>query len=233
MKRQLSSIWINLASLMLFSSATTAVELPQKEYKALGDSEFRIRENAQMELLAWARLQPGPAMDELLQQSRISKDPEIRQRCVAILRELVMDKYMSEGQGFVGIRRENKLADIPGKPDPCHAVLVTGVNRGTPADHAGIHLNDLIVSLNGATWSEPTASDDFAEQIAATKPGTKVTLKIFRDGKLFDIDLVLARRPLSATLRFFDGQESDPEAAERAAMEAYFREWLSERKLRE
>ncbi|MES2659999.1 MAG: PDZ domain-containing protein [Verrucomicrobiota bacterium] len=224
--------WICLASLISLFSTATALELPQKVLAALGDGEYRVRENAQIELLKWARLRPTPSMEEVLRQSQISNDPEVRLRCQAVLRELVMDQYKNEGQGFVGIGRENKIVEIPGRTGPCHAVRVTSVRRGTPADRAGIRLNDLIISLNGEAWSEGTASEVFAERIAAMRPGTQVTLKIYRDGKLIDVDVVLVRRPLNANNPFFDGQNFDPEAGERAAMEAYFRDWLSERKLR-
>ena len=63
------------------------------------------------------------------------------------------------------------------------------------------------------------------------KPNTKVDVRILRDGGLLDLKVTLGRRPLGADSLFFNGQMFDPEAMERAAKEAYFRRWLSLRKL--
>ena len=210
----------------------TAGELPEKLVSDLADGEFRIRERAQSELLAQARQRPEGAMDEFFRLSRTSGDPEIRLRCVAILRELLKDQYMKEGQGFVGIGRADKTIDIAGRADPCHGVLVTSVRSGTPAEKAGILVGDLIISLNGSEWKQGIASETFAERIGAMKPGTKVTLVIYRDDKKIDLDLVLVRRPAGLFAEFMPGLTFDPERAEKDSLEAYLREWFAERGVR-
>lgn len=206
--------------------------LAGKLVSELADGEFRTREHAQSELLAQARRKPVESMDELFHLSRTSGDPEIRQRCLAILRELLRDQYMSEGQGFVGIGRADKTIEIAGRTEPCHGVFVTSVRSGTPAERAGIRVNDLIIALNGSEWKQGVASEAFADQIAAIKPGTKVSLSIFRDDKRIELDLILVRRPAGLFNEFFPGQTFDPDKAEREALEAYFRDWLSERSVR-
>lgn len=210
----------------------SAGELPEKLVSDLADGEFRIRERAQSELLAQARQKPEPAMDELFRLSRNSGDPEIRLRCVAILRELLKDQYMREGQGFVGIGRADKTLDIAGRTEPCHGVLVTSVRSGTPAEKAGILVGDLIISLNGIEWKQGSPSETFADQIAAMKPGTKITLSIYRADKKVDLDLVLVRRPAGLFTEFMPGLTFDPERAEKEALEAYFREWFADRSVR-
>ena len=209
-----------------------AGELSDKLVSDLANGEFRIREKAQSELLAQSRQKPERAMDELFRLSRSSGDPEIRLRCVAILRDLLKDQYMKEGQGFVGIGRLDKTVDIAGRTGPCHGVLVTSVRNGTPAERSGIRVGDLIISLNGGEWKQGIASETFADQIAAMRPGTKVTLAIYRDDKKIDVDLVLVRRPAGLPMEFMLGQTFDPEKAENDALEAFFRDWFAERGVR-
>ena len=217
-------------SIALSFSWACALELPEALISDLGNTDFRKREEAQEQLLAFARKQPQLSMDELLRISRQSKDPEVRQRCMDVLRVLVFDQYMTEGQGFVGIVRGDQRIQIPGKAEPSHAVLVNGVRPDSPADRSGIRPNDLIVSLNGESWKTDTASEAFANRVAEMKPGTKVVLTIFREEKLFDLGVILSRRPVDVMNPFFPGSYTHPEAAERAAMEAYFREWLKQRR---
>lgn len=208
-----------------------SLELPAKAFGGLGSAEFRERETAQSELLAWSRRQPEPAMTELFRQSQTAEDPEVRQRCLDILRELVIDEYSREGEGFIGIAMKDEIANVPGDPKPRRVIRVTEVRQDTPARQAGIQLNDLIVELDGQVWHGEDASLPFREKVRAMKPKTKVDLKILRDGGLVDCKVALARRPLLADRPFFNGQNFDPEASERAAKDAYFRRWLSQRKL--
>jgi serine protease Do len=55
--------------------------------------------------------------------------------------------------------------------------LVQGVETGTPAEKAGIEAGDIIVKVEGKTVEK---SGDLARMIGATKPGSKVTLQVFR-----------------------------------------------------
>lgn len=204
-----------------------AVELPPNALLGLGSQQFSEREIAQVELLAWARVQPAPAMDELLRHSRMASDPEVRERCLSILRALVTDEYLKEGEGYLGIMLRDEIAEIPGEPKPRGVIRVQMVQPDSPAAHAGIRQNDMIVGINGEIWDEII----FRANIRKMKPNVEVVLKILRDGGWVDLRVPLGRRPQSADNWIFPGQTFDPEAAERAAKEAYFRHWLSLRKL--
>ena len=209
-----------------------ALELPLTVFSHLRSNEFREREVAQSELLAWARRQPEPAMLEILRQSRIADDPEVRQRCLDVLRDLVIDEYLKEGEGFIGIAMKDEISNVPGDPKPRNVIRVTEVRVDTPGQRAGIKLNDLVVGVDGQVWYEVDASLPFREKIRTLRPNTKVELKILRDGGLIELRVILGRRPLLADNPFFNGQNFDPEASERAAKEAYFRRWLSQNKSR-
>lgn len=207
------------------------MELPTKALIGIGSAEFRKREVAQSDLLAWSRKDPQAAMTELLKQSQVGEDPEVRLRCLNVLRELVMDDYSREGEGFIGIAMKDEISDVLGDPKSRKVIRVTEVRQDTPARKAGILVNDLIVGLNGEVWHDVDALLPFREKIRAMKPNTKVALKILRDGRVVDCKLILVRRPLLADMPFFNGQSFDPEASERAGKDAYFHRWLTQRKL--
>ncbi|MEO5713098.1 MAG: PDZ domain-containing protein [Luteolibacter sp.] len=208
-----------------------SIEIPSKSYAALKSQEFREREAAELELLAWGRRQPEPAMTELLRQSRVAEDPEVRERCLSVLRDLVTDQYLKDGDGYIGISMQSDTANVPGDPKPCSVIRVTHVAAGSAGERAGLQLNDLIAGLNDQFWHEGPAAEPFSAKIRGFKPGAKVTLKILRGDKLMSLDVVLGKRPPSLNNLFLNGQSLDPEAIERADREAYFRRWLSERKL--
>jgi predicted metalloprotease with PDZ domain len=212
--------------LALVLSSVAAAELPSGVLSGLGSQNFREREAAQTRLLEWGRTQSGPAMDELLRQSRIAADPEVRERCLSVLRALVIDEYLNEGEGYLGISLKDEVSDVPGEVKPRGVIRVLMVQADTPAEHAGIRQNDLIVGVNGEMWQDVV----FRANVRMMKPNMKVDLKIVRDGGLIELKATLGRRPLSADIGIFPGQSFDPEATERAAKEAYFRRWLSQRK---
>lgn len=230
MKRSGKMTKYSVAMFVLTLMSAMGVELPAKSFSNLGSKHFHVRESAQAELLAWGRGMPEPAMTELLRQSKIADDPEVRKRCLDVLRDLVMDEYGKEGKGYIGISLEDMVANVPGEPDPRNVIRVTNVMPKTPAEQAGIRVNDLIVELNGKNWGENGNFRQFQETVQALKPNTNVELKILRDGGLVDLKLKLGKLPEFADARFFNGRNFDPGAAERAAKEAYFRRWLSERK---
>lgn len=233
---------MNRAILMLFSpfgwtiALTTwicAIELPSRPLFNLKSEDFHKREEAQAELVAWARRQPEAAMDELFRQSRMADDPEVRERCLAILRELVNDEYLKEGEGYIGIRMRDEVAAVPGDPKPRGVIRVVEVVPNSAASHAGLQINDLIVGLNDLVWREGAASLPFSERIRQLKPNSNIELKVLRNGNLMDLNVKLGRRPILADNPFLEDRPADLEAAERAAKDAHFRRWLELRKSRD
>jgi hypothetical protein len=222
--------WIAIVVLLIPPSLGNSFELP-KCFDRLSSSEFQTRESAQADLLAWARQNPDPAMAELFKQSRAASDPEVRERCIEILRSLVGDEYLKEGEGYIGIALglNDEVLVVPGDPTPRNAIRVTEVRADTPGQLAGMQLNDLIVALEGTIWRGVEASPLFRERIKAMKPDSNANLTVLRDGKLVELKVKLARRPLMADM-FLNGLNFNSGAAERAAKEAYFNRWLLQMK---
>ena len=214
--------------------AAAGVELPAEALAHLKSGEFRVRESAQAEILAWGRKQPEPAKAELYRLSQAADDPEVRKRCLDVLRELVMDEYGKNdigGKGYIGISLQDMMMNLPGENKRRNLILVTQVLPKTPAALAGLKMNDLLVELNGKGWKPDETLLQFQEKIQALKPNTNIKLKILRDGKMMDVKVKLGKYPDFNDLRAFNGDPSfDPAAAERAEKETYFRRWLSKRK---
>lgn len=219
--------------LLASSAAVWSVELPLPTITKLKSEEFRTREEAQRELLEWARRHPKGAMDELFRQSRVADNPEVRERCLDVLRELVNDEYLKDGEGYIGIQMMDAVVAVPGDPAPRSGIRVMQVVPDSAAERAGLRQNDLIVELDKQIWRDGPVLLLFAEKIRGMKPGSQIVLKILRDGKLEDLRVTLGRRPLIPDQAFLDNRAVDLEAAERAAREAYFQRWMEERRARE
>ena len=89
-----------------------------------------------------------------------------------------------------GVVRRSKLGVTiqPMTPDLAQSLgvaetrgaLVSDIETGGPADHAGMKQGDVIVSLNGQRVTDANA---LRNQIASTRPDTTVSLELMRDGK--------------------------------------------------
>jgi len=226
-----AAVW--LWSILLWGWAflpSAGVNLPEGPLSALQSEEFRVRETGQAELLAWSRQRPEEAMDELYRTTRNHGDPEVRERCLAVLRELVNDEYAKEGEGFLGIRMQDEKALVPGEPEPRSVIRVIQVVQDSAAQKAGVQLNDLITGIDEKVWRQEPALMPFMNHIRQLKPGHRVVLRVMRNEKPLDLPVVLGRRPLAADNLFLGQRQEDLDAAERSAKDAYFRRWLERRK---
>ena len=67
-------------------------------------------------------------------------------------------------------------------------VIVSAVQRGSAADRAGVKQGDVIVAFNGTPVGDP---NELRNLVAATQPGTEVTLTLNRDGRQEEVKLSL------------------------------------------
>jgi S1-C subfamily serine protease len=99
--------------------------------------------------------------------------------------------------------------------------LVQQVSAGGPAARAGLRAGntqtssglviggDLIVKVGGKAISSP---DDLVAAIGSHKPGDKVQLQFYRDGKLRSATVALGNRPASAaSSQSQDQQQQSPD----------------------
>ena len=91
---------------------------------------------------------------------------------------------VSRGRLGVVIQEVSKeLADSLGLSKPMGAI-VNAVEKGGPADRAGVEAGDVILKFDGKPIA---ASADLPRQVGNTKPGTKSVLQVWRKGATKDI----------------------------------------------
>jgi len=107
-----------------------------------------------------------------------------------VLNDLITSGTVS--RGFIGVRpsaMSPELAKQLGLPADLKGALVETVTKGMPADKAGIRAKDVIVEIDGAAIKSDSA---MRRAIGETKPGTTVSIKIFRDGKTIEVPVTVA-----------------------------------------
>ncbi|MBA3506795.1 MAG: trypsin-like peptidase domain-containing protein [Betaproteobacteria bacterium] len=71
-------------------------------------------------------------------------------------------------------------------------VLIRNMQRGGPAERAGIMVSDVVVEVGG----KPTRDvPQLLARIAALPPGTSASVRVVREGKLIDVAITVGRRP--------------------------------------
>jgi len=99
---------------------------------------------------------------------------------------------VSRGRIGVVIQEVTKeLADSFGLAKP-NGALVNAVEKGGPADKAGIEAGDIILKFDGKIV---TQSIDLPRLVGAVKPGTKSMIQIWRKGAGRDLSVVIGEIP--------------------------------------
>ena len=99
---------------------------------------------------------------------------------------------VSRGRIGVVIQEVTKeLADSFGLSKAAGA-LVSTVEKGGPADKAGVEAGDVILKFDGKTVNQ---SADLPRIVGATKPGSKVTLQVWRKNSSRDLTVTVAEIP--------------------------------------
>ena len=109
-----------------------------------------------------------------------------------ISNQLIASGKVSRGRIGVLIQEVTKeLAESFGLPKPSGA-LVASVQKGGPAEKAGVEPRDVILKFDGKTV---TSSGDLPRIVGATKPGAKVQMQVWRNGATKDITITVDELP--------------------------------------
>lgn len=76
------------------------------------------------------------------------------------------------------------------------AIIIRTVVPESPAEKAGLSVNDIITGLDGKPVANPEA---FTAAIRERKPGDQLTIGLIRKGKPANIEVTLGNRPADAT----------------------------------
>jgi serine protease Do len=99
---------------------------------------------------------------------------------------------VSRGRIGVVIQEVTKeLAESFGLPKAAGA-LVNSVEKGGPADKAGLEPSDVILKFDGKTVN---SSSDLPRIVAQTRPGAKVAMQIWRKGAAKDVTVTVGEMP--------------------------------------
>lgn len=109
----------------------------------------------------------------------------------------VADQLRSSGKvtrGRIGVTIQDlnrELAESFGLSSP-NGALVSNVEKGGPADKAGIQASDVILEFGGKPVNSST---DLPRMVAIVKPGSRVSVKLWRKGQVKRITVEVAEMP--------------------------------------
>ena len=109
----------------------------------------------------------------------------------------VMEQLIETGavtRGWVGVELQEITADLAEsfKLGTTAGVLVAGVQRGSPADRAGIKPGDIVVAVDGKQVRDP---DSMRNLIVALVPGKQTTLNLKRGQTELELQVQIGKRP--------------------------------------
>ena len=81
--------------------------------------------------------------------------------------------------------------------DKNDGLLIREVIEKSPAEKAGVKVNDLMLTFNGKKYLD---GKELSKEILALRPGTTLPLHIVRDGKEMTLKVRLGVRPVSIPL---------------------------------
>lgn len=97
-------------------------------------------------------------------------------------------------RGWLGVAIQEvtkQLADSFGLPQATGA-LIASMEPGGPADKAGLEVSDVVLRFNDKVIA---SANDLPRIVAATKPGTRVNVQVWRKGQQKDLSVTVAELP--------------------------------------
>lgn len=128
-----------------------------------------------------------------------------------IVEDLLDDGVVS--RGFLGVQiadLDSTLAERLHMKEQGGAVVMM-VGSGSPAEKAGIQLEDVIVSING---QKVESSSRLRLIVSGTRPGTAIPIELLRNGKPLTVTATLESLPEEALAEVGPGSRGVPRSAQ-------------------
>lgn len=109
-----------------------------------------------------------------------------------VIRQIVEKGEVSRGWIGVGIADVTPEVAEYFKLKVEQGVLIESLEKGEPAEKAGLKPYDVIITLNG---KKVASRRELASGIGAMAPGTSAKLGVLREGKEFNLEVKVAKRP--------------------------------------
>ena len=109
----------------------------------------------------------------------------------------VMEQLIATGsvtRGWVGVELQELTPELADsfKLGTTDGVLVAGVQRGSPADRAGVKPGDIVVTVDGKPVRDP---ESLRNLIVALAPGNQTSLKLKRGQNEIEVRVKIGKRP--------------------------------------
>jgi len=119
-------------------------------------------------------------------------------------------KHGSVKRGWLGVRIQDVSAEHAKSfdLDKATGVLVASVEKGTPAERAGIQIGDIILKFNG---KEISSSGELVRAVSDSAPGAKIKLELWRERAAKELTVVLGDAAADKVLKSPSGKEAEPE----------------------
>lgn len=113
-----------------------------------------------------------------------------------VLRDLIKSGHVTRGFLGIGIQDISPLLAEQFKLPVAKGALVGQINKGSPAEKAGVKTGDVVVRFNGKPIED---TQNLRNLVAATDPGAKAELVVNRDGKEKTLTVTVGELPESGT----------------------------------
>jgi Do/DeqQ family serine protease len=109
----------------------------------------------------------------------------------------VMEQIIASGavtRGFIGVEAQEITPELVEsfKLPASNGALIAGVQKGGPAERAGVKPGDVLLAVNGKAVADPQG---MLNVVAALQPGSKVPLKLRREARDLELEVEIAKRP--------------------------------------
>ncbi len=95
------------------------------------------------------------------------------------------------GVGYQDVHNARSLAEDELDWHESDGVIITTIQRGSPADIADLRVGDVLVSIGGSAVGN---SNELKDVIAAIAPGTNTIVRYWRDSAFHEVDIKLVVR---------------------------------------
>ena len=109
-----------------------------------------------------------------------------------IVKSIIENGYIEKpyiGVSVLTVSDETQKYGLPG------GASVQSVTKDSPAEEAGLQVNDIITKVND---TEITSSNDLVKLVRASNPGDTLTVTVYRQGETLELTITVGRQVQSA-----------------------------------
>jgi serine protease DegQ len=109
-----------------------------------------------------------------------------------VMEQIIEKGSVTRGWIGVGVQDINKELAESFKLPTAKGVLITQIERGSPADKAGVKLGDVLVAVNDKPVADTVT---MLNVVAALRPGDQARVRVARNKEETDLTVTVGRRP--------------------------------------